>query len=126
MVKAVQKGYGLQIQFDDVTEENVSEAINKLLNDRSYTNNAEIYSKRFIDRPFTPQEEVVYWTEYAVRHHGAKHLQGAANRLSFIELHLIDVYSLMAVIFVIILIIDYIIIKAIIKRCFRKKKEKKN
>lgn len=125
MAKAVSKGYGLQVAFDEVTEESISQALDKLLKDSSYAEIAKKVSSQFLDRPMSPQEAVVYWTEYAVKHHGAKHLQAAASRLNFIELHSIDVYSLLAVIFVVILIIDYYILKAIIKRCFKKKNQQK-
>lgn len=125
MAKAVSKGYGLQVNFDEVTEESVFEALNKLLNDPSYSEMAKKVSSQFLDRPMSPQESVVYWTEYAVNHRGAPHLQAAATRLNFIELHSIDVYSLLAAIFVVILIIDYYILKAIIKRCFKKKTQPK-
>lgn len=131
MAKAVLKGYGLQIFFDDVTEENVSEALNELINNPHYSEKAKAISNQFLDRPKTPQEEVVYWTEYAVKHRGATHLQGTANRLGFFELRLFDVYATMAIIFVVVLYINYLIMKAIIKRYFStkqnsKKKEKRN
>ena len=125
MAKAVSKGYGLQIPFEEVTEENISQALNKLLKDPSYTEIAKKVSSQFQDRPMSPQEAVVYWTEYAVKHRGAPHLQAAAVHLNFIELHSIDVYSLLAAILLVILIIDYYILTAIIKRCFKKKTQPK-
>lgn len=45
-----------------------------------------------------PQETVVYWTEYIARHKGAPHIKSAAQQLSFIEYHMIDVFGLMALI----------------------------
>lgn len=124
MAKAVAKGFGLQINFDGVTEENVSGAINKLLNDPSYSNTAKDIAKRFMDRPMTPQESVIYWTEFAHRHQGAPYLQAAANKLNFIELYSIDVLALMAVIFVMILFVDYYILKFLLKWCCSKKSQK--
>lgn len=32
-------------------------------------------SEVFKDRPLSPAEEIVYWTEYAIRHNGALHLK---------------------------------------------------
>jgi glucuronosyltransferase len=128
MAKAVTRGYGLQIYFDDISEEKIDEALKELLENPIYSQRAKEISQRFNDRPMTPQQSVVYWTEYAVRHHGAAHLKAAAADLSFIELHLIDVYAALAAILLIILYIDYKILKFILSKCFKKsaKKVKKN
>lgn len=48
-------------------------------------------SMRFKDRPKTPKEEVVYWTEYTIKHKGAHHLKSAALKLSWYQYLLIDV-----------------------------------
>lgn len=46
---------------------------------------------RFKDRPKTPKEEVIYWTEYTIKHKGAHHLKSAALELSWYQYFLIDV-----------------------------------
>ena len=62
IVSFLKDGYGLQIYFDDVTEENIFTALDKILNDPSFTEMAQTISSRFKDRPMSPQESVVYWT----------------------------------------------------------------
>lgn len=124
MAKSVMKGYGLQINFDDVTEEAVTESITELLNNPKYKTNAMTVSKRFLDRPMTPQQSVVYWTEYAARHQGADHLKSQSTALSFIEFHLIDVYCTLLAILVVIGYINFVILRMILRRCFRKSPEK--
>lgn len=32
-------------------------------------------SKRFKDRPMSPQESIVYWTEYVIKHNGAPYMR---------------------------------------------------
>lgn len=124
MAKSVVKGYGLQINFDDVTEEAVTKYINELLYNPNYKINAEIVSKRFLDRPMTPQQSVVYWTEYAARHQGASHLKAQSISLSFIEFHLIDVYCTLLAIFIVIGYIKFVILRMILRKIFRKSPEK--
>lgn len=41
----------------------------------------------------TPQESVVYWTEYVLRHNGAPHLQTAAAKLNWFQYLLLDVIA---------------------------------
>jgi glucuronosyltransferase len=103
MAKAVARGYGLQLYFEDITEKVLTDKLKELLENPKYDENAKVISSRFTDRPMTPQESVVYWTEYAVRHKGAPHLRAAGNSLSFIELNLIDVYAVMGLIIFVVL-----------------------
>jgi UDP:flavonoid glycosyltransferase YjiC (YdhE family) len=130
MKKAEERGFGSQLFYDEITEEKVSSALENLLTNPKFKENAEIMSMRFNDRPMTPQDAVNYWTEYAVRHNGAKHLRAAANDLNFIELNLIDVYATLLIIFVLILLVDILILKIVLRKICRKilkqKKDKKN
>jgi len=64
--------------------------INILLNYR-YMKNAKIASDRFKDRPMSPAESVVYWTEYVIRHKGAPHLKSHAFNLTWYQYFLLDV-----------------------------------
>lgn len=130
MKKTVNSGYGLQVLYSEFNEENFSRALNEILTNPIYAQTAKTVSERFKDRPMTPQQSVAYWTEYAHRHHGAKHLRAAGDELNWMQLNSYDVYAVMAVIFLVFVIADCIIIKAILKRCFKKKndsrKKKKN
>lgn len=122
MAKTIARGYGLQILVSEISEENLSNKINELLNNPKYNENAKRISKIFNDRPRTPQEEVVYWTEYVARHHGSKHLQAASVHLNFIEFHLIDVYL---TIFVALLAAFYVwfkVMSAFVRCAFQKHK----
>lgn len=49
----------------------------------------------------------VYWTEYVIRHNGARHLRTAALDLSWYQYLLLDIISL----FIIILLILFLFIK---------------
>ncbi|KAG5670629.1 hypothetical protein PVAND_000877 [Polypedilum vanderplanki] len=131
MVKAVTRGYGLQVYFKDISEETIESALKELLNNPMYKENAKIISKRFNDRPMTPQQSVVYWTEYVHRHDGAPHLKAAAIDLDFIAFHMIDIYAVLIFITILIIYIDYLILKWLFRKCFGKskkidKKDKKN
>ena len=48
-------------------------------------------SKIFRDQLETPTERAVYWTEYVIRHKGAKHLRSPERDLSWIELLHVDI-----------------------------------
>lgn len=121
MAKAVARGYGLKLSMEEVTENNLSDAINQLLSNPEFKKNADVISSRFIDRPMSPKQSVIYWTQYALRHKGAPHLSAAGNSLSFFEFHLIDVYLTLSLIGLLLLYFDYVVLKLVLRRIFKKK-----
>lgn len=64
----VDLGMALSMKINNLTQTTLSEAINKLIKDRSFSENAKRVSSLFRDRPMTPSESVVYWVEYLIRH----------------------------------------------------------
>lgn len=117
MAKAVERGYGLQIYFNDLTEESISRALNQLLSSKNYREKAKNYASLFNDRPMTPQQAVVYWTEYAVKHNGAPHLRSApASQLNFAEIRSWDVYLVLIAIIIFAAIIKLYILRAIFRK----------
>lgn len=73
-----------------------------------YSINAKIVSERFKDRPMSPAESVVYWTEYVIRHKGAHHLKSHALNLTWYQYFLLDV---IAAALLVVLLVFYIIFK---------------
>lgn len=128
MAKAVSRGYALQLYYDDIDVESLLSAIKELLSNQKYLDNAQQISKRFSDRPMTPQETVNYWVEYAVRHKGAHHLRAAGNELNFVEFHSIDTYSVLVIATILYWYVLYLVFKFLLRKCCGKKnvKVKKN
>jgi glucuronosyltransferase len=124
MAKANAREYGLKVAFEEVSEEKLTEALTELLSNPKYSKNAKRISSYFVDRPMKMQDLVVYWVDYAVRHNGAHHLRAHGNNLNFIEFHLIDVYLVIGLIGSIVLLINFLILKMIVKKIFRKKVSK--
>lgn len=60
----------------------------------------------FKDRPMTPSESVVYWTEYVIRHKGAPHLRAREWDLTWYQYYLLDVIA-------VVLIIIYVVYKVL-------------
>lgn len=56
-------------------------------------------SERFNDRPMSPQESIVYWTEYVIKHNGAFHLRTAGADMTLYQYLLLDVAAVSAVVF---------------------------
>lgn len=78
-----------------------------------YTINAKIVSEIFKDRPMTPAEAIVYWTEYVVRHRGAPHLKSHALNLTWYQYYLLDVTGIVVLVVLLFCYACYITIKAL-------------
>nr|QIK00374.1 UDP-glycosyltransferase [Xylotrechus quadripes] len=89
--RAQMNGFGISLSFSQITEEKLSDALYKLLNDPKYRENAKTRSRLMHDRPIDPKQLAVYWTEYVIRNRGAPHLRVAALDLSWYQYLLLDV-----------------------------------
>jgi len=85
----------------------------------SYQKNAKIVSERFKDRPMSPAESVVYWTEYVLRHNGAPHLKSQALNLVWYQYFLVDVIITFLFLIFFVLFIIYYSLKVIYKYIFK-------
>jgi len=92
-----------------------------------YKQKAKELSEAFRDRPMSPLETAVYWTEYVIRHKGAPHLRSAAVGMPWYQYYLIDVLVIIFLfITTIIVLLYYLIFKIILRFLNRKTKEKKS
>ncbi|XP_055610278.1 UDP-glycosyltransferase UGT5-like [Uranotaenia lowii] len=95
MARAERTGYGISIEYEDLNEDLIHQAIEKVLNDPAYAKNAQLISDRYRDKPMTPAQTTVYWVDYVIRHGGAPQLHSAAVELSFVARSTLDVYGTM-------------------------------
>ncbi|XP_018319917.1 2-hydroxyacylsphingosine 1-beta-galactosyltransferase [Agrilus planipennis] len=93
--KAEVDGYALKLDFSSLTAEKLLGAINKVIYDPKYKDEVKRRQMLLRDQKETPLERSIFWTEYVLRHRGAKHLQSPARNLSVIEYYMIDVICLL-------------------------------
>lgn len=92
-----------------------------------YAINAKTASNVFKDRPMTPAQSVVYWTEYVLRHKGAPHLKSHAINLTWYQYYLLDVISFTIILISVIIFAILKILKCIYKcisKCYHNVKAK--
>ncbi|XP_047022219.1 UDP-glycosyltransferase UGT5-like [Helicoverpa zea] len=89
---------GVRLDMETLTEENFKNAINKTIGDDSYRKNIVRLRNIIQDQPQKPLDRAVWWTEYVIRHGGAKHLLSPAAHITWTEfLELKLVFTLLAV-----------------------------
>ncbi|XP_027836920.2 UDP-glucosyltransferase 2-like isoform X1 [Aphis gossypii] len=111
----VSAGMAISMDLNFVTKDKLLDAILQIVNDEKYRQNAKIASERFKDRPMSPADLVVYWTEYVLRHNGAPHLKSHALNLTWYQYFLVDVIITLLFFAFIILFIIYYLLKMIYK-----------
>lgn len=81
--------------------------------------NAKIASDIFKHRPMSPEQSVLYWSEYVIRHKGAPHLMPHSFNLTWYQYLLLDVISMMIVFICICLFITYKLINIFHNRIWK-------
>ncbi|XP_049881023.1 UDP-glucosyltransferase 2-like [Pectinophora gossypiella] len=84
---------GVKLHVESVTEDEFRNAINTVIGDKSYKKNIQNFNSLMRDEPQQPLERAVWWTEYVLRHSGAKHLRAPAANISWAEYLLLDFFS---------------------------------
>ncbi|XP_060649127.1 UDP-glycosyltransferase UGT5-like [Drosophila nasuta] len=108
--RAKRAGFGLGLDHKEMTSEELKNTIQRLLTESSFATTAQQMSARYRDQPMSPQETAVWWTEYVLRHNGAHHMRVAAQDLSFVEYHNLDVLGTFVGIIVIVLVAATLIV----------------
>jgi glucuronosyltransferase len=65
------------------------------------------------DEPESPINRAVWWTEYVIRHNGAKHLRSAALDLAWYQYLLLDVVAFLFILVAITVLVSYLILKTV-------------
>ncbi|CAG7716696.1 unnamed protein product [Allacma fusca] len=84
-------GIGIHLEISEITKETLTRAFEELLDNPSYNRNAKLVSKRFRDRPLSPLDTAVWWTEYVLRHDTA-HLRSPGVYQHWWQRRLLDFY----------------------------------
>ncbi|XP_051277796.1 UDP-glucuronosyltransferase 2A2 isoform X2 [Dicentrarchus labrax] len=110
MVHVKAKGAAVIMDLNIMKTEDLRDAINAVISEKSYKENAMRLSSIQHDRPMSPRDEAVFWIEFTMRNKGAKHLRVHAHELTWYQYQSLDV-----LVFLLAIILFHIII--FIKTC---------
>ncbi|XP_077989682.1 UDP-glucuronosyltransferase 2B15-like [Glandiceps talaboti] len=119
------KGMGLTLDIKTMTSEKLYDAVNTVIKDPRYKDNAVRLSNIYKDQPMSPKDTMIYWIEYAIKH-GGKHLQSQAVNLTVFQYYLIDIFAFIVCVTGIVVYITYLTCYFIIRKVNRRQKEKAN
>lgn len=125
MHKANQAGYAITLNYNNITEESLTWALNELLYNPSYSTKIGQLSKIFRDRPIRALEETVYWIEYVIRHQGAYHMKSSAIDVSWFNYFLLDIIGFVLLLTSLVLTVIYGVCKYLLYQKSKRKRFKK-
>ncbi|XP_051806445.1 UDP-glucuronosyltransferase 2A2-like isoform X7 [Acanthochromis polyacanthus] len=102
------KGAAVTMDLNFMKSEDLTDAINTVINDKSYKENAMRLSSIHHDRPMSALDESVFWIEFTMRNKGAKHLRVQAHQLTWYQYHSLDV---IAFLLTIVLLLIFLFVK---------------
>ncbi|XP_038217977.1 UDP-glycosyltransferase UGT5-like [Zerene cesonia] len=88
--KFAHHGIGIKLDMETINDKELEAAIDNVINDRSYRDNVIRLRSVMRDQPESGLQRAVWWTEYVLRHGGAKHLRSPAANMPWTEYYEID------------------------------------
>ncbi|ENN71002.1 hypothetical protein YQE_12402, partial [Dendroctonus ponderosae] len=108
--RMVQLGFGLKVHKHNITEETVREAIGEVISNFKYSDKAKEFGDIFRDAIAPNVETAAWWTEYVLRHKGAKHFRNPLLDMPLWKAYMLDVFGLICLfIFVFIRLLSLIL-----------------
>ena len=131
--RATGAGFAVKLDWKDVTQENLSQAIQDLLHNSrylisnrfcisskiktrktfaiSYKTTVKKLSGLFRDQIEPPLERAVFWTEFVLRHNGTNHLRLGSVDLAPYQRNLVDVYFILTLCAIVPLLLIYFLVR---------------
>ncbi|XP_027749136.1 UDP-glucuronosyltransferase 2A2-like isoform X3 [Empidonax traillii] len=111
------KGVAVHVDFSTLKTQDLVDALNAVIYNSTYKENALKLSKIQHDQPVKPLDRAVFWIEFVMRHKGAKHLRPASHHLTWYQYHSLDV---LAFLFTCVAIPVFILVKCCLCCCRRR------
>ncbi|KAM4578613.1 UDP-glucuronosyltransferase 2C1-like [Fundulus diaphanus] len=125
MVHMEAKGAALTVNLKFLTTESLRDAVNTVINDKSYKENVMRLSRIHHDRPMSPRDEAVSWIEFTMRNKGAKHLRVQAHELTWYQYHSLDVLTFLLTLNLLLIFILFKTCSFCFRRCCSRKTAKR-
>ncbi|KAK5640036.1 hypothetical protein RI129_010847 [Pyrocoelia pectoralis] len=120
--KMVTRGCGLFVDIENLDKEHFKRTILEVINNPRYKKKVEELANLATDQPTTILERVVWWTEYVLRHKGAKHLRSPSLDIPLYQYFLLDIIAATLLILIIIFCVVYYFVTGIVHfRVFKTK-----
>ncbi|XP_053559231.1 UDP-glucuronosyltransferase 2A2 isoform X3 [Bombina bombina] len=119
------KGMAVMLDFNKMEAQELVDAVNTVINNPSYKENAMRLSHIHHDQPIKPLDRAVFWIEYVMRHKGAKHLRPASHELTWYQYHCLDVIAFLLACLLIVLYVTTKLLSFCLRKCCKTRRKQK-
>lgn len=109
------RGTAISLNKLELTKEKIVEAINEIVSNNVYRENAKKLAKVVKAKPTTPDERIVQYVKFAVDIGDTQPFQTAGRYMNNFQLYSLDVLAAYAVLFSLIVIFSYLTLRWIVK-----------
>ncbi|XP_070574672.1 UDP-glucuronosyltransferase 2C1-like [Ptychodera flava] len=95
-VRLSKKGMAVTLNVVTMTSAELHQAINMIIREPRYKENAMQLSRIHRDKPMPPVDTAVFWIEHVIKH-GGQHLRAEAVNLNFVQYFSLDVMAFLLV-----------------------------
>ncbi|CAG9860476.1 unnamed protein product [Phyllotreta striolata] len=89
--RMVKRGYGIKLDKRTINKDILIKAIKEVMNNPKYRQTAKLMGDIFKDEEIPSLRRAVFWTEYIIRHKGAKHLRSSVIGMPAWKYYMFDV-----------------------------------
>ncbi|GAB1601338.1 UDP-glucuronosyltransferase 2C1-like [Argonauta hians] len=118
--RMIDKKYGLSLDMDTFTTEELIETINELMENNTYSQRIKKASEILHSRPESPAQQSARHIDHIMKY-GGEYLKSPCQQMPLYQFFMIDVYIPLIICVVLILYIQYLIGKKCLSICCRKK-----
>ncbi|XP_071496608.1 UDP-glucuronosyltransferase 2C1-like [Diadema antillarum] len=116
MVRVTSRGMGLGIDRAHLSVDYVYRQMNEVLTNQTYRDRAKQLSAIFKDRPMAPADRAAFWINHVIKH-GGDYMRSPVNDFSFVQYHLLDVFSFLLGIVCLTMYLSYKFLRLFIRCC---------
>jgi len=105
--RIVERGLGLSLDRHTITQEDVTKAIRKILDDPKYQSKVNLFADMWRDQDRSGFDEAIYWIELLIKYGSFQHLQindHDLNILQYLSVDVVCVYIMIALLVMMILV----------------------
>jgi len=119
-IRAVEKGYGLQMDIHKFTADELVDNILNVIYRGPYKKTIGRVSEIWRDEPTSPRERATYWVEHVIKY-GGRHLRGPAMDMPLYQFLMLDVIGFTVALSLLVLFLIKRFVKAICKKIRNRK-----
>ncbi|KAK6013519.1 UDP-glucoronosyl and UDP-glucosyl transferase [Ostertagia ostertagi] len=115
---AAKLGIAFNLQKSDISATTITDALNKVINDGSYSRNVKRLSLMVKKQPVSPAHRLVAWAEFVAEFKTLDNLVPAGTKLNFIQYHSLDVIAFLSTVVLLVIFILWRLLRFLLFKIF--------